>query len=60
MAFGVYDTAYGMQHIYFSNTKTQRIWCSLEQELLKELQQYCVFQGEQGTKNSRCKETKKY
>lgn len=60
MAFGVYDIAYGMQHIYFSNTKTQTIWCILEQQLLKEQKQYFVFQGEQRTNNSKCKETKKY
>lgn len=60
MAFGVYDIAYGKQHIYFSNTKTLRICCILEQQLLKEQKQYFVFQGEQGTNNSRCKETKKY
>lgn len=59
MAFGVYDIAYGMQHIYFSNTETQRIWCILEHQLLKE-QKQCVFQGEQRTNNSRCMETKKY
>lgn len=60
MAFGVYGIAYGMQHIYFSSTKTQRIWCILEQQLLKEQKQCCVFQGEQRTNNSRCKENKKY
>lgn len=59
MAFGVYDIASGKQHIYFSSTKTQRIWCTLEQ-LLKELKQYCAFQGEQGANNRRCKESKKY
>lgn len=56
MAFGVYATVNGMQHVYLSNTKTQNI---LEQQL-RDQKQNCVFQGEQGTDNSRCKETKKY
>lgn len=30
MAFGVYDTVYGMQHVYFSSTKPEDI---LEQQL---------------------------